>query len=224
MNNLLISVLYLLLSFLFTMLMYKKFGKIGLIVWLSALLIISNIQTVKITEFIGFSVSLGNTTYCGTFLATDLLSENYGNKESVKAIRLSFIIMIIFCICMKLFLYFEPNELNNVQDSLEVIFNYLPRVTISSLLAYFISQNIDAYLYCFLKKHTKKLWIRNFGSTFVSQLLDTIIFTFGAFLFTIPITEIIEIIFTMLVVKWLIAVVDIPFMYLAVNIKKVSEF
>lgn len=125
---------------------------------------------------------------------------------------------------MKLFLYFEPNELNNVQDSLEVIFNYLPRVTISSLLAYFISQNIDAYLYCFLKKHTKKLWIRNFGSTFVSQLLDTIVFTFGAFLFTIPITEIIEIIFTMLVVKWLIAVVDIPFMYLAVNIKKVSEF
>lgn len=224
MNNLLISVLYLLLSFLFTMLMYKKFGKIGLIVWLSALLIISNIQTVKITEFIGFSVSLGNTTYGGTFLATDLLSEKYGKKESVKAIRLSFIIMIIFCICMKLFLYFEPNELNNVQDSLEVIFNYLPRVTISSLLAYFISQNIDAYLYCFLKKHTKKLWIRNFGSTFVSQLLDTIIFTFGAFLFTIPITEIIEIIFTMLVVKWLIAVVDIPFMYLAVNIKKVSEF
>lgn len=58
----------------------------------------------------------------------------------------------------------------------------------------------------------------------MSQLLDTIVFTFGAFLFTIPITEIIEIIFTMLVVKWLIAVVDIPFMYLAVNIKKVSEF
>lgn len=94
MNNLLISVLYLLLSFSFTMLMYKKFGKIGLIVWLSALLIISNIQTVKITEFIGFSVSLGNTTYGGAFLATDLLSEKYGKKESVKAIRLSFIIMI----------------------------------------------------------------------------------------------------------------------------------
>lgn len=219
MNNLIISISYLLLSFILTIIAYKYFGKIGLITWMCILLIISNIQTMKVSNILGFSVSLGNISYGGTFLATDLLNEKYGKKVTKQAILLSFLIMIMFCLSMSLFLEFEPSELDVTQNSLLTIFHYLPRITITSLIAYFISQHCDAFLYDTIRQKTKVLWIKNYISTVVSQILDTMIFTLGAFLGVLSFANIVEIAITMLIFKIIIALLDIPFMYFATGLK-----
>lgn len=48
--------------------------------------------------------------------------------------------------------------------------------TIASMIAYITAQFIDVHIFHYLKKKTngKKLWLRNNGSTLVSQLVDSI--------------------------------------------------
>lgn len=187
------------------------------------LVVISNIQTIKISEVFGLTISLGNISYGSLFLTTDILSEKYGKKSTNNAIKLSFITMIIFTILMTLFLKYEPSKLDFSQDALLVIFNYMPRITIGSLLAYIISQKCDTYIYIKLKEKYNKVWISNNGSTFISQIVDTFVFVIVSFLGIMNQTEIIQLILTMLIFKWIIALLDTPFMILATKIKNVKE-
>ncbi|OEU83360.1 MAG: hypothetical protein BA873_00895 [Desulfobulbaceae bacterium C00003063] len=61
----------------------------------------------------------------------------------------------------------------------------------------------------------KFLWLRNNASTIVSQLLDSILFTFIAFWGLLPTNEFFEILITTYLLKLIVAVVDTPFLYLA---------
>ena len=221
--NILISILYLIISFTITLLCYKKYGKFGLYIWMCILVVISNIQTIKISEIFGLTISLGNISYGSLFLTTDILSEKYGKKSTNNAIELSFITMIIFTILMTLFLKYEPSRLDFSQDALLVIFNYMPRITIGSLLAYIISQKCDTYIYIKLKEKYNKVWISNNGSTFISQIVDTFVFVIVSFLGIMNQAEIIQLILTMLIFKWIIALLDTSFMILATKIENVKE-
>ena len=221
--NVLVALVYLLLTFILTTLCYKFYGKNGLYIWICVNIIISNIQTVKISEFMGLTTSLGNISYASIFLATDIINEKYGIEANKLGVKLSFIIMCIFSILMTLFLQFEPSKFDTSQDALNVIFGYIPRITLSSLTAYFISQTFDAYAYAYLKRRFNILWLSNNGSTFMSQTVDTFIFTTLAFIGTMPISEMLEIMVTMLIFKYIIAILDTPFMYIVKNIKKVNE-
>ncbi|MBU1005263.1 MAG: queuosine precursor transporter, partial [Nanoarchaeota archaeon] len=104
-------------------------------------------------------------------------------------------------------------------------------IAIASLIAYLISQHHDVWAFEFWKKvfKGKHLWIRNNFSTMTSQLLDNIIFTwiafvgfFGLFGWTQVFTWgiIIQIFLVSYAMKWLVAVVDTPFVYLSKVIKK----
>ena len=60
----------------------------------------------------------------------------------------------------------------------------LPQIALGSLCAYFVSQFLDVKIYTLLKRlfpARNQLWIRNNGSTIVSQFVDTLIFCTIAF-------------------------------------------
>jgi len=221
--NLILSIIYLILTFTLTVLCYKYFGKVGLFIWICLLIVMANIQTIKISDFFGFSLSLGNIVYAGIFLSTDILNQKYGKKSAETSVKLSFIVMIAFTILMYIFLYFIPNAYDTSQNSLEAIFNIMPRIAIASLLAYFTSQFVDIHIFDKLKQKYNKIWLSNNASTIIGQTLDTIIFVSVAFIGILPFNEVIEIIITMLVIKFIITIADTPFMYLANSIKKVKE-
>ncbi len=223
MNNLVISIVYLLLTFSLTVLIYKKFGRVGLYIFMSVSVIISNIETIKLIDFYGVTVSLGNISYGSIFLITDILSEKYGKESCKKAIRFSFLMMIIFTIFMKLFLSYTPSSIDNSNEAFLTIFNYMPRITIASLLAYYISSSCDAYLYSYFKNRYNKIFISNNLSTFISQIIDTFLFCTISFFNTMSVKDLLSLGLSMLIFKWLIALLDTPFMYLANSIKKVEE-
>ena len=221
--NLYISLLYLILSFSITIIIYKEFGKYGLYCWMCLLVVICNIQTMKLSEIFGFTISLGNISYGALFLTTDILSEKYGKKSANDATKLSFVFMILFTVLMYLFLQYKPSETDFSQDAFLTIFNYIPRVTIGSLIAYYISQRSDVFLYNKLKQKYNKVWISNNISTIVSQVFDTLIFVMISFLGTMSLKEIFDLIITMICFKWIIAILDTPFMLLILNIKNNRE-
>lgn len=219
MYNIIISVIYLFISFLLTILCFKKYGKYGLYIWMCISVIICNIQTIKITEMFGLMISLGNISYGSIFLSTDILSEKYGQKSAKTATELSFITMILFTLLMQIFLQYKPSASDISQEALTTIFNYMPRITVGSLLAYYTSQTIDAKIYCFLKNKYNKVWISNNVSTFISQVVDTIIFVFISFLGVMELKDLFGLMITMIVFKCIIAILDTPFMLMIVKIK-----
>ncbi len=223
MSNEILWVILMVLNFSFILLSYKLFGKLGLFVWSGFAIILANIQVLKTVELFGIVSTLGNIIYGTSFLATDILSEKYGKKEASKAVWIGFFSLIASTLIMWICLKFIPHQSDFIHESLVNIFAIMPRLTVASLLAYLIGQFHDVWAYHFWKKKFNKnsqVWIRNNLSTMVSQLLDTLIFTFIAFYGVFPKEVFIEILITTYVMKWLVAALDTPVIYLA---KKIDE-
>lgn len=215
-----------LFNFVLLLIMYKFFGKTGLFAWVAISTVLANIQVTKTIEIIGLTATLGNSLYASTFLATDILNEKYGKKEAKKAVWLGFSSLLIMVLVMQFGIKFIPADSDFAQDSLETIFGLIPQIAIGSMIAYLASQHLDVIIFSALRKMFPKdsqFWIRNNGSTLISQLLDTLIFTSIAFWGVFPFDVWIQIFISTYVLKFIVSVMATPFGYLAKVIKPIDE-
>ncbi|MGL5521396.1 MAG: queuosine precursor transporter, partial [Cetobacterium sp.] len=93
MRNEILWIIMLFVNFFSIIFIYKKFGKLGLFIWVPISSILANIQVVLLVNLFGFETTLGNIMYAGGFLVTDILSENYGEEEAKSAVKLGFVSM-----------------------------------------------------------------------------------------------------------------------------------
>ena len=214
MNELLFFIT-LLICFSITLIFYKIFKKEGLFVWIAIATIIANIQTVKLVNLFGIESALGTILYGSTFLATDILNEKYGKESAFKALKIGFISVIAMTILMTLSLIYIPSESDIANESLKLIFTLNIRITIASLIGFACSQLVDTNLYDFLKNRTRKLWIRNNISTIVSQIIDTCLFVAISYSGIVDFSTLFNIAISMFIFKFIIAILDTPFMYLS---------
>jgi uncharacterized integral membrane protein (TIGR00697 family) len=214
--------LFLIIDLTLAVLMYRLWGKKGLYVLIAASIIAANIQVVKTVQLFGLVATLGNVLYGSIFFATDVLSEIYGRKSARKGVWLGFSAMILITVWMQLALIFIPDASDFAQGSLETIFELMPRIAAGSLAAYLLSQHHDIFAFHYWKDRTggKYLWLRNCASTAVSQAIDSIVFCAVAFIgvFTWPVFF--EILITTYFLKFLVMLVDTPFIYWAKSFSK----
>ena len=132
-----------------------------------------------------FKVPVGVLPYPITFLCTDFISELYGRKRAnfLVWVGLGLNLWVVFILwlggALPPFLPIDPDTgLPPVGEHGRVFFEVrmlaFGAVT-ASMLAYFTAQFVDVYLFHFWKRLTrgKHLWLRNNGSTLISQLIDT---------------------------------------------------
>lgn len=215
-----------LVNFFGILLSYRFFRKMGLFIWITISTIVANIEATKCVDMFGLSLTLGNVVYSTIFLATDILSEMYGGKEARKAVKVGFFSMLIFTILTQLDLLFLPNDQDLVNSAMHEIFEFMPRFCLASLSTYVISNTIDTYLYDWIKNklpEDKFLWIRNNGSTLISQLIDSVLFTVIAFSNIYSWRVIINLCFVTYIIKFIVAILDTPFIYIAKKIHKSFE-
>lgn len=122
------------------------------------------------------SIPVGLIAYPFTFLATDLISELYGRKKAQSVVWAGFFLNLYMLLLM-IAAQWLPNTYG-VSGGLELfdgVYEFLVANTVSSMIAYLIAQSIDVRLFHFWKRVTKGkyLWVRNNGSTMVSQLVDS---------------------------------------------------
>jgi uncharacterized integral membrane protein (TIGR00697 family) len=217
-SNEFLWLILLLANFFSIILAYRLFGKTGLYIWIPIATILANIQVLKMVDLLTIGVTLGNITYASSFLVTDILSENYGAKSARKAVFIGFFSLAATVIIMNIALAFKPNEFDFIHESLNNIFAILPRIALASLVAYGVSQLHDVWAYNFWRKFfpgDKFIWVRNNFSTMVSQLIDSVLFTFIAFWGLLPNSEFVQILISTYILKWFVAAIDTPFLYLA---------
>ena len=199
---------------------YRFFGKSGLYAIIVASAIVANIQVVKTVQLFGFVATLGNILYGSIFFATDILNEVYGKKAARRGVWLGFIGIILMTIWMQIGLIFIPDASDFAQDSLFTIFGLMPRIAAGSAIAYIISQYHDIVAFRFWrnKTHGRLLWLRNCASTMVSQAIDTMIFCTIALWGVFDTNTWFQIVATTYFLKWLVAIIDTPFIYFATRL------
>ena len=139
----------------------------------------------KLVQFFGlFTQSIGIILWPVIFLLTDLINEYYG-KDGVKKLTYITVVLILFTfIILSVALNMEATSFSPVSDdAFRSVFGQSQWIIVGSIVAFLFSQLIDVYVFLALKKVTghKHIWIRATGSTMVSQLVDTFVVQFIAF-------------------------------------------
>ncbi len=214
------------------LLWYMMFGERGLFCWTAIATIAANIEVMILINAFGMSQTLGNVMFASTFLTTDILSEVAGKKKAQRAVNTGILTSICFIIISQLWLLFTPSTEDWAFSSINAIFSNTPRLMLTGFAVYAIVQRFDVWLYHKWWEFTEKrfgtqtgfLWLRNNGSTIISQLLNTLLFTFGAFFGTYKVPELVSIALSSFVIFIITSLLDTPFVYLARAMKNKKLF
>jgi queuosine precursor transporter len=174
----------------------------------------------KLIQFFGlFTQSIGIILWPVVFILTDLINEHYG-KQGVKKLTYITVGLIAYTfVLISISLSIKAVPFSPVSDEqFRVVFGQGQWIIIGSLIAFFVSQLVDVYVFWIFRNKTGKnmIWLRATGSTVVSQLVDTFIVQYVAFVLPGKWTmdEFIHNASWGYSFKLLIAVCLIPFIYL----------
>lgn len=223
MSNELLLCLSLPFVFCSVLLFYYLLGNSGLYAFTCIATLTANIEVLILVQAFGMEQTLGNFLFASTFLITDILSEVSGKKAAQKSVTLGILTSVFFVIISQSWLLYQPCAGDWVHPSIKVVFSNTPRLMIVSLLVYAICQNFDVWAYHKWWALTTRLcgdskrflWLRNNGSTLISQLLNSILYTFGAFWGIYETPVLIRITISSYVIFIITSLADTPFVYLA---------
>lgn len=200
-----ITQIVLIVSFAFGAL---KLGQSALICWIAIQALIANLFVLKQITLLGFEVTASDAFAIGSLLGLNFLQEYFGKEAAKKATWICFFFMIFFTLASQLHLIYVPSEHDTTQTAFLTVLSSSPRLLIASMGVFFIVQQIDIYLFNFLKTTFSKLsfTLRATFSLVFSQLIDTVLFSFtGLYGIVFSVIDVIVISFTVKLVIILLA-------------------
>lgn len=216
MNN---AILFLEVIITFTSLLVAKklFGKEGVITWVVLATILANIITAKNADILGMNVAIGTVMFASTFLATDILTECYSIDDAKKAVKMGLLANVVLIIATQIALLYQPSAFDYADGAMRTLFALSLRISLASMLMYFIANMADVYLFAKLRDKTagKYLWLRNNVSTIVCNCLENFGFIALAFYGVYDVRTIINIALSTSAVELLVGICDTPFLYIA---------
>lgn len=139
----------------------------------------------KLVRFFGiFTQSIGIILWPVVFLLTDLINEHFG-RDGVRKLTFITVGLIIYVyILLSIAMHIPAVKFSPVNDMVfQTVFGQSQWIIIGSVTAFVISQLVDVYIFWLIRKATGKymIWLRATGSTIISQLIDTFVVQFIAF-------------------------------------------
>jgi uncharacterized integral membrane protein (TIGR00697 family) len=173
-------------------------------------------------QFGPFITIIGILPWPVVFLLTDLMNEFYGQK-AVR--RLSWITsaLIAYCflivgISMSIPAHEIPGSKLATNTAYNLVFGQAQAVIVGSIVAFLVSQLLDAFLFEKIKQRTgnKFIWLRSTGSTMISQLIDSYIVLYIGFVLpgAMTLETYFEVAPTNYILKMIIAILLTPLIYL----------
>ena len=222
MNELLL-LLSLLVLYSGVLLFYRLFGRTGLYCWIAIATIAANIEVMLLVRAFGMDQTLGNVLFASTFLVTDILSETAGKAAARKAVRIGIASALVFLVVSQSWLLYAPAPDDRMMPAMRAVFSNTPRILVAGFVTYAIVQFFDVWLYHRLWDATtrrfgnakKFLWLRNNCATLAAQLLNTVLFTLGAFWGEYEWPVLLSIMLSTYAVFIVTSLADTPFLYLA---------
>jgi uncharacterized integral membrane protein (TIGR00697 family) len=163
-------------------------------------------------------VSAGVLFYPITFLISDLVTEFYGKSYAKTMISAAVLCSTLVLIVIIIADFCTATSWSKVDDAVfHSVFNVYGIGAVASIIANYFGQRVDIHIYSYLKQKTagRHLWLRNNVSTFLGQIVDTLIVVSILSLFKIiPSSQFFIIVLSSLSFKIIAALLDTPFCYL----------
>ena len=201
---------------------YKKI-LICLTLYLSSLFA-ANTLGIKLMPFLfGTHLSVAVFSFPIVFIMTDVIGEVYG-KQMAKNFVFAGILSILVFLFYSFISLVTPWAENGLwaKEGYNLIFSMSFRFSIASIVAYAIGEYQDVLSFFFFKKITggKMFWLRSNLSNLWSQLLDSTIFMFIAYLGVMPVKTILLIIIPWWIYKVFMGFLYTPISYLGIYLLK----
>ena len=177
----------------------------------------SAITAAKMVDAVFFVFPCSNIIFSLlTFPVTDIISEIWGKEYAKRTVWISFGAQALFVLFIQGSIYLPAAGFWERQDAYQSALGSGPRILLASMVAFLSSQIWDVVVYGKLKVITKGRFIvvRNNISTFSSQLVNSSLFITIAFYGSQPVLKLIT---GSILLKWLIAAIDTPLVYLGVR-------
>ncbi len=156
-----------------------KRGKVALTAWIALQGVLTNFFVLKQISLFGAHVTCSDALTIGLFFCLNLLREYYGKEVAKLGLWISFGAMAFFVILAQLHLLYVPSPYDSAHGAYEKLLSPSPRLLGASLLAFFISQQLDLRVFQFFKVKMPKspFVLRNALSTSLAQFVDTFLFS-----------------------------------------------
>lgn len=155
-------------------------SKEALITLTAIFTLLTNLFVTKQITLFGLHVTATDAFAVGSILGMNILQEYYGNKVARQAIAIGFCAALFFIAVSVIHICYLPNNFDQCHIHFMAILQPMPRIVIASLVTYLLSQNLDHFLFTFFKTKFPEhgIVMRFCSSTIISQLFDTVLFSF----------------------------------------------
>lgn len=217
-------------------------------VFLCAMTMLNIIGITRFIQLGPLALAVGVLPYPLTFLCTDLISELYGRARANFLVTVGLFLNFFILGTMWLGQWLPAAEqqppwqviqlaegvglpngttVEGQVEMFQLMYATTSGAVFASMMAYIAAQYCDVYMFHFWKRLTngKHLWLRNNGSTLVSQAVDSLMVisvTFGATFIAggISLMGMLVLMGSNYLFKMLSALADTPFFYLGVHYLK----
>jgi len=148
-----------------------------------ALLIVSNITVVKLVKVGPFLLTAAFFTYPAVYVISDIMTEVYGYRLSMKAIWATFAAQALVSAVLAFTIRLRGTD-EAVQNSMNILFSTTWRIVLGSLVAFWVGDWMNSFILSKLKVLQKGSWfiLRAMGSSLPAHFVDTGLFNLVAFL------------------------------------------
>jgi queuosine precursor transporter len=155
-----------------------RFGAAALTAFVALSGVFANLFVVKQMELFGLQVTCSDVFAVGGIIGLNLLQEFFGKDAAQKAVRVALVSLLFFVAMAWIHLHYIPNQFDQTHQAYLQILGHTPRIVGVSIGVYYFVQRADVVFFAFLKRWIPYLGGRLIISLFVSQGLDTIMFSF----------------------------------------------
>jgi uncharacterized integral membrane protein (TIGR00697 family) len=157
----------------------KRFGKEALSIIISLQIVLANLFVTKQITLFGLEVTSTDAYMIGSLVGMNVLQEFFGKDAAKKILSFNTLVLVFFTFAALIQVIYKPSLHDQFHSSFSEILSVSPRVFISSIISFFISQKIDIELFALFRKKCSLPLAMTF-SLLISQAADTLLFGYLA--------------------------------------------
>ncbi len=214
--------------------MNKSETKINILIFSSSLYVsfqlFANILSTKIAllPILKISVDGGTIIYPLTFTLRDFVHKTCGKKVAREVIFIAAGLNIIMFALFWLVGKMAPDPTWQFQQAYQQILLPVGRIVAASIISQIISELVDTEVFSFIyRRRGEHLSHSDTAAVFLSNtaglLVDSVIFSFIAFLGALPLTTVIQIIYANILIKMAMSILSTPSIKLIPRLAKFED-
>lgn len=189
-------------------------------------IVAAELMGAKTFSFYFLNASVAIFTLPLTFMINDVVIEVEGKKRALSFMRSAFMVLIFLALFNLLVISLPASQrFMTFEPAYQTIFAKSLRMTLASLVAFFLAERLDIYVFSRIRARLNKssLWLRSNVSNIISMFFDTAIFIFLAFYDGNNLAFVWSLILPYWALKCFFSIIETPLSYLGVNWLKTNN-